>query len=402
MDTKLQQSLQGVTSSASSATIVSMRELLDDFVLSRQFIIDENITMLTDKCIGLGFTYDMTNEVFKELIIQHLNATGKQCTQAVLNSLITNSKLLFNTDEFIAKAIEMSQLSDNMNASKNSWSEQNSETDSPTNELASEFSCLNVKAPEYFFPSASSSMLAANSEFNQQSDTNRQLQMFLQHQQHQQQQRANSAANYALKQQQEQMTNYNAKVLQDSYEKSVNRLNDKSNLRPIIIDGNDVGTPTNSSKQVFSFCRIRKVVEFFEKRQHSVYVIMPNWRKEHLLLSPTSLVMPGIQQLQQQTEMDALKDMEDRNVVHFTPSKRVGNKHIKSDDDGTIMQFALQKQAIIVSNDPFKKFLNQSEQLKQVVEERVLMYSFIDDTFMPADDPLGNTNHKYLSNKLLT
>ncbi len=44
---------------------------------------------------------------------------------------------------------------------------------------------------------------------------------------------------------------------------------------------------------------------------------------------------------------------------------------------------------IIVSNNNFKKYLNHSEDFKKVIEERVLMYSFIDETFMPVEDPLG-------------
>ncbi len=54
-----------------------------------------------------------------------------------------------------------------------------------------------------------------------------------------------------------------------------------------------------------------------------------------------------------------------------------------------MLKFAAAKMAIIVSNNNFRRFLNQSDEFKQVIEERVLMYSFIDDTFMPAEDPLG-------------
>ena len=54
-----------------------------------------------------------------------------------------------------------------------------------------------------------------------------------------------------------------------------------------------------------------------------------------------------------------------------------------------MLKLAISNGGIIVSNDNFKRFINQSEEFKQIVEERVLMYSFIDDTFLPAEDPLG-------------
>jgi hypothetical protein len=398
MDSKQQQSSQSVATSSSSPII---KDQLDEFVLSRSFINDTFISSLMTKALNLGFSFETTKEAFKEFLSQHLASTGKQCTPTVLNSLVSDFKLIFNEEKFIEKTLFMSIQVENMNASKSNWSEQNSDNESPANELATEQTGLNVKAEEYFFPggSAALSSIVGNTSSEFQSDSSRQMQMFLQHQQQQQRMNAAaaqaamaaSAAQFAAIKQQQEQASIKHKALQDFYEKSVSRLNDKTNLRPIVIDGNDVGTPTNTTKQVFSFCRIRKVVEFFEKRQHSIYVILPNWRKEQIM-APQANPMPGMQQLnpaQLQAEQDALKEMEDKNIVHFTPSKRVGSKHIKTDDDSFIIQLAVLKQAIIVSNDNFKRFLNQSDELKHVVEERVLMYSFIDDTFMPADDPLG-------------
>jgi hypothetical protein len=81
--------------------------------------------------------------------------------------------------------------------------------------------------------------------------------------------------------------------------------------------------------------------------------------------------------------------MERKNQMHYTPSKRLGAKRIVCDDDSQILKLASAKGAVIVSNDNFKRFLNHNVEFKLVVEERVLMYSFIDGEFMPADDPLG-------------
>jgi hypothetical protein len=80
--------------------------------------------------------------------------------------------------------------------------------------------------------------------------------------------------------------------------------------------------------------------------------------------------------------------LEKNNQIHYTPAKKVGTKRIVCDDDTTILKLAISKGGIIVSNDNFKRFIN-IEEFKQVIEERVLMYSFIDETFLPAEDPLG-------------
>ena len=151
--------------------------------------------------------------------------------------------------------------------------------------------------------------------------------------------------------------------------------------------------------------RLVKVVEFFERRGHkSVVILLPQWRKEQIMGSiSNTLLLPGVlQQQQQQMQMQqqqtssgwskaeqlALQSLEDRGVLYYSPTKRMGNRHIKCDDDSTILQFALQKEAIVVSNDSFKRFVSHSE-YKQIIAERILMYTFIEDAFLPVEDPLG-------------
>ena len=75
-----------------------------------------------------------------------------------------------------------------------------------------------------------------------------------------------------------------------------------------------------------------------------------------------------------------LNDLEKKNQVYYTPSKRVGGKRIVCDDDRYMLKLAVNTQGIVVSNDNFKRFLNENADFKLVVEERVLMYSFIAET----------------------
>jgi predicted metal-dependent hydrolase len=394
MDTGKHQSPHKQHHSAAVSSSSNTSEL-DDFVISASFLRDAHVTSLWLKCLNLGFNLELITETFKEYLAQHFVVKlGNHTTLAALTSLTTaDYKLIFNEDKFIERII---QLAENLN--KASHADRSSDNDSPP--LASDFANeLNPKADEFVFGAASGNDFQPTS-----SESNRRMQLLLSHQQ---QQRAQAAHFQAVKLQQEQASHIKHKAMQDLLDQSISRLNDKSNLRPVIIDGNDVGTPTNTAKQVFSFCRVRKVAEFFEKRNHTIYVMFPQWRKESLVQAYVSMQQQkqqqqqngGGQQSQQQpqllnqqqlqAEQEALKDMEDKEIVNFTPSKRVGSKHIKTDDDMFILQLAVAKKAIIVSNDNFKRFLNHSEDFKHVVEERVLMYSFIDDTFMPAEDPLG-------------
>jgi hypothetical protein len=181
---------------------------------------------------------------------------------------------------------------------------------------------------------------------------------------------------------------------------SISRINDKSNLRPMIIDGNNVGKSIDKmSKQVFSFCRMRKAAEFFEKRNHVVFVILAQWRKDALAhaymdlhqqaYSSSSPILLNQAHQQAHVEYEALNELEEKEIINYTPAKRVGKTKMKMEEDAVIMQFAVLKKAIIVSNDDYKRFLSHSDEYEHVVENHMLGYSFVNDTFVPSEDPLG-------------
>lgn len=54
-------------------------------------------------------------------------------------------------------------------------------------------------------------------------------------------------------------------------------------------------------------------------------------------------------------------------------------------------QLAAESQGVVVSNDNYRDLANENMEYKKVVEERLLMYSFVADRFMPPDDPLGRS-----------
>ncbi len=407
-------------------------ELLEIFIEGKKFLNDSHIKNLVEKTITLGFQWDVIKEAFKDCIYQYMQQMKLPLAPPYLNTL--DFKTFINEEKFIEKTLHMSIQAENISNNNNNHSNNNSSNNSLTH-ISNNSSVCQIKSSwseqnsECENDSDDFSFYQFNSKLNN-SNLNNPNEMFLLQQKQQmfQQQKQQQLAAVAAVNKPKQVS------YQEFLTQSLSRLNDKSNLRPIIIDGNDVGTSTHSmNKQIFAFSRIKKVVDYFEKRQHQIYVLLPMWRKEQIMSnmivngnnngnsnsgssgngspspSPSSAVsnvnqsqQQQQQQQQQQTgvnansnpinlnsDQEALLELEDKGLIHFTPSKRVGSKHIKCDDDNAILQLAVAKNGIIVSNDNFKRYLNHSDDFKQVIEDRVLMYSFIDDTFMPAEDPLG-------------
>lgn len=58
-------------------------------------------------------------------------------------------------------------------------------------------------------------------------------------------------------------------------------------------------------------------------------------------------------------------------------------------DDRYIIKLAAEIDGIVVSNDNYRDLAQENPEYRKVVEERILMYTFVNDRFMPPDDPLG-------------
>lgn len=153
--------------------------------------------------------------------------------------------------------------------------------------------------------------------------------------------------------------------------------NDSSNLRPIMIDGSNVAM-SYGGNQHFDCNGIKIVVDYFLKRGHEkVFAFVPQFRKEKNRTEPT-------------IGQEILTNLEQRGHVKFTPSRRIGTKRIVSYDDRYILDAAIEMSGIVVSNDHFRDFLDEEGgKYKKVIEEQQLMYTFVEDLFMPTQDPLG-------------
>ncbi|CAK9296212.1 unnamed protein product [Gordionus sp. m RMFG-2023] len=188
--------------------------------------------------------------------------------------------------------------------------------------------------------------------------------------------------------------------LKTGYDKS------KSELRHIIIDGSNVAM-NHGNKRVFSCKGIEICVNWFTCRGHKdVTVFVPQWRTE-VSKDETSI-----------RNQEILYRLENEKKLVFTPSRKVlvfddvnsesnfsedmpepddckksntkpKYKRIICYDDRYIIKFALEMDGIIVSNDNYRDLAMESPCFARVIEKRLLMYTFINDKFMPPDDPLG-------------
>ncbi|CAL8406798.1 unnamed protein product [Arctogadus glacialis] len=154
-------------------------------------------------------------------------------------------------------------------------------------------------------------------------------------------------------------------------------LGDHDNLRPVVVDGSNVAM-SHGNKEVFSCHGIQLAVDWFlERGHHDVTVFVPAWRKEQS--RPDAPI----------TDQDILRRLEKEKILVFTPSRRVQGRRVVCYDDRFIVKLAYESDGVIVSNDNYRDLANEKPEWKKFIDERLLMYSFVNDKFMPPDDPLG-------------
>ncbi|KAG8231395.1 hypothetical protein J437_LFUL011331 [Ladona fulva] len=150
-------------------------------------------------------------------------------------------------------------------------------------------------------------------------------------------------------------------------------------LRPIVVDGSNVAM-SHGNKEVYSCRGIKLCVDWFKARGHKeITVFVPKWRKE------ASRPYHPIK------DQEILGELERERLLVFTPSRLVGGKRMVCYDDRYILRLAAEIDGIVVSNDNYRDLAQESPEFRKVVEERILMYSFVNDRFMPPDDPLGRS-----------
>ncbi|XP_043792700.1 LOW QUALITY PROTEIN: probable ribonuclease ZC3H12C [Apis laboriosa] len=155
--------------------------------------------------------------------------------------------------------------------------------------------------------------------------------------------------------------------------------NSGCSLRSVVIDGSNVAM-SHGNKEIFSCRGIKICVDWFKSRGHKeITVFVPKWRKE------TSRIDNPI------ADQEILGELERDRLLVFTPSRLVGGKRMVCYDDRYILKLAAEIDGIVVSNDNYRDLAQENPEFRKVIEERILMYTFVNDRFMPPDDPLGRS-----------
>ncbi|XP_063266713.1 NEDD4-binding protein 1 [Prinia subflava] len=148
----------------------------------------------------------------------------------------------------------------------------------------------------------------------------------------------------------------------------------KPYLKHIIIDGSNVAF-SHGLRKFFSCRGIAIAVDYFWKRGHrNITVFIPQWRTRH---------DPSI------TEQNFLTQLEDVGILSLTPARMVLGARIASHDDRFLLHLAAKTGGVIVTNDNFREFVTESFAWREIIQKRLLQYTFVGDIFMVPDDPLG-------------
>ncbi|ROJ36311.1 putative ribonuclease ZC3H12C [Anabarilius grahami] len=119
---------------------------------------------------------------------------------------------------------------------------------------------------------------------------------------------------------------------------------------------------------MFSCHGTQLAVDWFLERGHQdITVFVPVWRKEQS--RPDALI----------TDQEILRVLEKDKILVFTPSRRAQGRRVVCYDDRFIVKLAYESDGIIVSNDNYRDLAVEKPKWKKFIDERLLMYSFVND-----------------------
>ena len=166
-----------------------------------------------------------------------------------------------------------------------------------------------------------------------------------------------------------------------------------NDLRFIVIDGSNVAREHGKryGNKIYSIEGIKIVIDYFLRRGHKqIKAIVPRFRRGNSDNDcPTR-------------KPELLDELEEKGFITYTPSRFIQNQLICAYDDRFILKTALHFDAVIVSNDLYRDLMAEDYQFKHLVENNLLQYSFVEDLFLIADDPMGRRGPSidvFLSNK---
>jgi len=142
--------------------------------------------------------------------------------------------------------------------------------------------------------------------------------------------------------------------------------------RVIVVDGSNVGMAMGRNQQ-FRAQALSIVYAWFSSRGHDVVIFLPRsrWNKTR------------------GKDRDLLDTLEKASILNFTPSRRTQSGCWDSYDDRYIVKYAAQYKGIIVTNDNYRDLVDESDEFRDQIQNRLLPFTFVKEEFFPPDDPMG-------------
>ncbi|CAF0825819.1 unnamed protein product [Adineta steineri] len=168
-------------------------------------------------------------------------------------------------------------------------------------------------------------------------------------------------------------------------------------LRHIVLDGQNVARNSNDYDRSFSWSRLFNAIHYFKNRGHeNIIAFLPLYLRDY--------------SNKHQSANDATRERQHRDFlinsryIAFTPSRYNNGQRLTNYDDRFILQYAADNDGIVVSNDNFRD-LQHEQSFQFIINHRILPFATINETFMPATDPLGRNgphlDEFLLSNRIL-
>ncbi|XP_058011639.1 NEDD4-binding protein 1 isoform X2 [Ahaetulla prasina] len=144
----------------------------------------------------------------------------------------------------------------------------------------------------------------------------------------------------------------------------------RPHLKYIVIDGSNVAI--SHGLQKFFSCRgIAIAVDYFWKRGHrKITVFVPQWRTR----KDSNI-----------TEQHFLSQLQDVGILALTPARVVCGARIASHDDRFLLHLAEKTGGVIVTNDNFREFVDESPPWREIIQRRATPtpYSLASGSHLP-------------------
>nr|VZI01376.1 unnamed protein product [Spirometra erinaceieuropaei] len=140
-------------------------------------------------------------------------------------------------------------------------------------------------------------------------------------------------------------------------------------LRPVIIDGANVAH-ADTSKPGFNAQNLRCALDYFLGRGHKDILI----------------VLHGIRQ---GSCSAVFTEAEMAKYFSFASCRRLSKETLIADDDSIILEFATKRNAVVISNDQYRDWISVRPEFRDVIENRLIPYSFNSGVFVISHHPMG-------------